>query len=202
MPLAVQTRLLRVLQEGIVQPVGSDQSLSVDVRVVSATHQDLEHAINDKLFRQDLYFRIRGIELFVPPLRARQEDILFLANQFLGPMKRLSNEAVASLMQYAWPGNVRELKQRIESAAAMSESETLSAFDIGLSSSNRATGKCEFEAYFDLPLTEARNQLVEDFERVAIERALELEQGNISAAARRLGMHRQSLQQKMKKQMN
>ncbi len=202
MPLAVQTRLLRVLQEGIVQSVGSDQNISVDVRVVSATHQDLEQAINDKLFRQDLYFRIRGIELFVPPLRARQEDILFLANQFLGPTKRLSNEAVASLMQYAWPGNVRELKQRIESAAAMSESETLSAIDIGLSASHRPTGNREFEAYLDLTLTEARSQLVEDFERVAIERALELEQGNISAAARRLGMHRQSLQQKMKKQTN
>ncbi len=198
MPLSVQTRLLRVLQEGIVQPVGSEQSRSVDVRVVSATHQDLEQAIVDKVFRQDLYFRIRGIELNVPPLRARQEDILFLANQFLGPSKRLSNEAVASMLKYTWPGNVRELKQRIESASAMAESDSISSVDIGLSKANHSVESSGFDAYLDLPLTEARNKLVEDFERIAIQRALGLEQGNISAAARKLGVHRQSLQQKLK----
>ena len=202
MPLAVQTRLLRVLQEGIVQPVGSGQSISVDVRVVSATHQDLEQAITDKAFREDLYYRIRGIELYVPPLRARQEDILFLANRFLEPTKHLSNEAVASMLQYNWPGNVRELKQRIESASAMSESDSIFATDIGLSTSIRVEINAGFDAYLDLPLTEARNQLVEDFERIAIKRALDLEQNNISAAARRLGIHRQSLQQKLKQQEN
>jgi len=202
MPLAVQTRLLRVLQEGIVQPVGSGQSISVDVRVVSATHQDLEQAITDKAFREDLYYRIRGIELHVPPLRARQEDILFLANRFLGTTKRLSNEAITSMLQYNWPGNVRELKQRIESASAMSESDSISEMDLGLSVSNRTEVHSGFDAYLDLPLTEARNQLVEDFERIAISRALDLEQNNISAAARRLGIHRQSLQQKLKQQEN
>ncbi len=202
MPVAVQTRLLRVLQEGIVQPVGSGQSISVDVRVVSATHQDLEQAIKDKAFREDLYYRIRGIELHVPPLRARQEDILFLANRFLEPTKRLSNEAVSSMLHYNWPGNVRELKQRIESASAMSESDSIFATDIGLSTSIRVEINAGFDAYLDLPLTEARNLLVEDFERIAIRRALDLEQNNISAAARRLGIHRQSLQQKLKQQEN
>jgi DNA-binding NtrC family response regulator len=198
MPLAVQTRLLRVLQEGVVQPVGSEASISVDVRVVSATHQDLEQAIVDKAFRQDLFFRIRGIELIVPPLRARQEDILFLANRFLGPEKRLSESAVTSLLQYGWPGNVRELKQRIESASAMSGSNLITLQDIGVPSSHASTSNTEFASYLDMPLSEARHQLVEDFERTAIRRALELEQGNISAAARRLGIHRQSLQQKLK----
>ncbi len=198
MPIAVQTRLLRVLQEGVVQPVGSERSISVDVRIVSATHQDLEQAIHDKVFRQDLFFRIRGIELLVPPLRSRQEDILFLANRFLGAERRLSNNAVTGLLQYAWPGNVRELKQRVESAAAMSEANVLTAQDIGLPSCQRSISESGFDAYLELPLSEARTQLVEDFERVAIHRALEREQGNISAAARKLGIHRQSLQQKIK----
>jgi transcriptional regulator with PAS, ATPase and Fis domain len=158
----------------------------------------LEQAIADKAFRQDLFFRIRGIELLVPPLRARQEDILFLANRFLGPEKRLSELAVASLLQYGWPGNVRELKQRIESAAAMSESNILTLDDIGVPSSHSPALDMDFASYLDMPLSEARNRLVFDFERTAIRRALEREQGNISAAARRLGIHRQSLQQKMK----
>ncbi len=198
MPVGVQTRLLRVLQEGIVQPVGSSERIHVDVRIISATHQDLENAIQEKLFREDLYYRLRGIELSVPALRARQEDILFLAKRFLGSKKHLSNEAVRSLLEYTWPGNVRELKQRIESALAMSSSDVLSPSDVGLSKSGRTTERGRFDEYFDMPLTEAKARLSEEFERQAIQRAIELESGNISAAARRLGIHRQSLQQKIK----
>ena len=106
------------------------------------------------------------------------------------------------MLQYAWPGNVRELKQRIESASVMSESEAISPQDIGLVAASSVNVDCNFSEYLDRPLTEARNQLVEDFERFAIQRALEQEQGNISAAARKLGIHRQSLQQKLKQLEN
>ncbi len=198
MPPAVQTRLLRVLQENVVQPVGSEELIAVDVRVVSATHQNLEEAIVEKNFRQDLYYRLRGIELSIPPLRCRQEDILLLANEFLGSDHAFSSDAVKCLLQHSWPGNVRELKQRMLSAVAMAETERILPGDLGLAIQKHAESTDNFERYFDLPLTEARNLLLDDFDRVAIERALKLDDGNISAAARRLGIHRQSLQQKMK----
>jgi DNA-binding NtrC family response regulator len=198
MPTAVQTRLLRVLQEGIVQPVGSEDGVQVDVRIISATHQDLEQQIVEKLFRQDLYFRLRGIELMLPALRHRNEDILLLANRMLDDQHEFSKAAIAAMLTHPWPGNVRELKQRVESSIAMSDDEIISPLDLGLSEVLPNVDTATFQAYYDLPLTEAKNRLVEDFERVAIERAIEQESGNVSAAARRLGIHRQNLQQKMK----
>lgn len=198
MPVAVQTRLLRVLQEGIVQPVGSEEGVQVDVRVISATHQDLEQQIAEKLFRQDLYFRLRGIELSLPALRHRSEDILLLARQILGDRHEFSKSAVAAMLQHPWPGNVRELKQRVESSLAMADGEVISAQDLGLADNSATVQLDAFQAYYDLPLTEAKTRLVEDFERAAIERAVEQEGGNVSATARRLGIHRQNLQLKMK----
>lgn len=198
MPASVQTRLLRVLQEGIVQPVGTEDVVTVDVQVISATHQDLDQSIQDKVFRQDLYFRLKGIELFIPPLRTRHEDILLLANAFLRDDVTLATDAVAALLQHTWPGNVRELKQMVNAASALCESETIRPADLGLVSERQISEPAGFNRYFDLPLTEARQMLVEEFERAAIERALDTEGQNVSAAARRLGIHRQSLQQKMK----
>ncbi len=198
MPASVQTRLLRVLQEGIVQPVGSEDGIRVNVRVISATHQDLEQAITDKVFRHDLYFRLKGIELTVPPLRERQEDILLLANSFLASDRAFSQCAVAALMAHRWPGNVRELQQMIASAAALGESEKITARDLGLAAALPSSTSRSWEPYLDLPLSEARDRVTEDFERASIGHALEQEFGNISAAARRLGIHRQSLQQKLR----
>lgn len=198
MPAAIQTRLLRVLQEGVVQPVGSETGVPVDVRIISATHQDLEEQINAKLFRQDLYFRLRGIELTLPALRHRNEDILLLAKGWLGGTHEFTKEAIAAMLNHSWPGNVRELKQRVESSIAMAESDQICATDLGLVDSNQAAVTSLFDRYLDLPLTEAKSKLTEDFERTAILRALEMDAGNLSAAARRLGIHRQNLQQKMK----
>ena len=198
MPAPIQTRLLRVLQEGIVQPVGSEKAYSVDVRVISATHQELEQSIADKIFRQDLYYRLKGIELAIPPLRQRQEDIPLLANSFLDAEMSFSQDALSALINAKWPGNVRELKQTVQAAAALSESQTISAVDLGLRSCRVETDESSFAEYFDLPLNEARSLLLRRFERAAIEHAVKAESNNISAAARRLGMHRQSLQQKIK----
>jgi DNA-binding NtrC family response regulator len=198
MPAPVQTRLLRVLQEQTLTPVGSEEEIAVDVRVVSATHQELESAIEEKRFRADLYYRLKGIELRLPPLRTRREDIVLLAHRFAGSQIEFDQECVAAMLQFPWPGNVRELKQRVESAVAMATSSRLTPADLGLvSQSNESTG-LEFDAYFDLPLTEAKQLLIDRFESAAIERAMKLENNNVSAAARRLGIHRQNLQQKLK----
>lgn len=203
MPLGVQTRLLRVLQEGIVQPVGSEESVSIDVRIISATHQDLEEAISENHFRSDLYYRLRGIELRLPPLRTRREDIILLSNQWLKPDQFFSQATITTMMNYAWPGNVRELKQRVEAASAMASSVELTINDLGITNSpdsnTTATESDGFPAdLLQLPLTEAKQVLGDRFEKFAITRALKDEQFNVSAAARRLGIHRQSLQQKMK----
>ncbi|MCP4508837.1 MAG: sigma-54-dependent Fis family transcriptional regulator [Fuerstiella sp.] len=203
MPATVQTRLLRVLQEGIVQPIGTEECIKVDVRIVSATHQDLDQAVTDRAFRQDLFFRLKGIELFIPPLRNRHEDILLLAKEFLAANAGsadvvLSHETVAAMLQHTWPGNVRELQQMVSAAAALCEGDVIHPADVGLAPTRSKADDTAFERYLDLPLTEARNQLVETFERLMIERSLQMESGNVSAAARRLGIHRQSLQQKMK----
>ncbi len=197
MPFGIQTRLLRVLQEKVVQPVGADRPIPIDVRWISATHQNLEQGIEDKLFRQDLYYRLRGIELYLPPLRHRPEDILLLCDEY-AEHRSFSHEAIAALLQYNWPGNVRELKQRIQSAMVMTDAEVLQPMHLGLATAPRSDTTSLFETYLDYPLTEGKQRVTEDFERFAIERALRLEDGNVTGAAKRLGIHRQSLQQKMK----
>jgi DNA-binding NtrC family response regulator len=198
MPMKIQTRLLRVIQEGIVQPVGSEKSYHVDVRVISATHQPLLECIAQKTFREDLYFRLKGIELVVPPLRQRHEDILLIANHALPDGMVFAAEAAMNLISNPWPGNIRELLQKVQAAAAMADSMTISSRDLGLVESNNPSDPSPFSEYLGLPLSEAKANLIERFERAAISHALDASGGNISAAARQLGMHRQSLQQKMK----
>lgn len=134
-PLPLQVKLLRVLQDREVQPVGSDQSLKVDVRIMGATNQDLEKAVEDGKFREDLYYRIHVIPIHVPPLRERKEDIPFLIDHFIRKyssrlekkIEGIDPAAVQQLMQKNWPGNVRELENRIEQAVVMSREEILGA---------------------------------------------------------------------------
>jgi DNA-binding NtrC family response regulator len=219
MPLALQSKLLRVLQDRIVAPVGSTKNVQVDVRVVCATNQNLLAAIEESRFRQDLYYRVRGIELHVPPLRDRREDIVLLVDYFLDrpahanqdtaddvAPPRPSRAAVDRLLAHHWPGNVRELEQAVLAAAAMAEGESIGPNDWNLtraggagSSADSALGAgSEFATLMGIPLTDAKAQLVERYERHAIAAALDAHRGNVSAAARQLGIHRQSLQQKIK----
>jgi len=204
MPLPAQTKILRSLQERCIQPVGSSKSIAVDVRVITATHQDLSHAIAEGHFRQDLYYRIKGLELHVPPLRVRQEDIILLANYFLDRLSgklpelpRLAADAINVLLTHAWPGNVRELEHTLTAAATLAVGPEIHAADLRLPGQVRGVPEPSFTALMELPLTEAKERLLAEFERTAITAALEKHAGNVSAAARQLGIHRQNLQQKM-----
>lgn len=205
LPLTAQAKLLRALQERKVTPVGSEQPIEVDVRVISATHQPLEERIADGRFRRDLYYRLRGFEIVLPPLRSRREDVLVLAQAFLEreasrqsrPVPELARDAVQALLGHDWPGNVRELEQAVVAAVAICEQPVLHAADLGLAVRAAPTDGDPFANYYGMPFAEAKADLVETFERAMLTAALEQTQGNISEAARHLGMHRQSLQQKL-----
>jgi len=199
MPGATQAKILRVLEERQVTPVGSSKSRAVDVRVVSATHQDLDAAREDGRFREDLYFRLKGVELVLPPLRERREDIGLLADVFLsraGSGLEVAPAARDRLLGHQWPGNVRELEQVLSAASVLCDGGRIEAGDLDLGGPGEAAAG--YARFLELPLTAAKAELVAEFERASIEAALARSGGNISAAARQLGIHRQSLQQKLK----
>lgn len=136
--LPLQAKLLRVIQERCVTPVGDTRAHEVDVRIIAATHRDLALMVREGTFRQDLFFRLNVVVTTLPPLRERTEDILPLANHFLQkqadlydePVRRLSDEAAAALVRYTWPGNVRELANAMESAHVLAQGETIELADL------------------------------------------------------------------------
>jgi len=180
LPLAGQAKLLRVLQSGEFERLGSSQTRRVDVRLLAATNADLRQAIGQGNFRQDLYFRLNVIEIAVPPLSRRRDDIVPLAEHFLRGKKHLENDARSALVSYDWPGNVRELQNRITRATLMSSSDTITREDLG----------------FDMPGREPRDVPVE---RKEIETALLESRGSVSRAAEALGVSRQALYRRMEK---
>jgi two-component system response regulator HydG len=211
---AFQAKLLRVLQEGEVRRVGESLPIKVDVRVVAATNQNLEQAVEEKRFRQDLYYRLAVVTLRVPPLRERKEDIPLLAEHFLARFsersntkKRLSAAAVERLMTHDFPGNVRELENSVEQAAALGDGPELSPADFPLrprrppsgepSGSFLAAGPQGDAAAAPAPSTLA--EAVEVAERVSIEGALKLAQGDLGDVARRLDVSPTTLWRKMKR---
>jgi two-component system, NtrC family, nitrogen regulation response regulator NtrX len=201
MSLKTQAKVLRVLQEQVIQPVGSHRVVSVDVRVIAATNKDLPAEIRAGRFREDLYFRLAVIPIFVAPLRDRGKDIPLLADHFMATLaaeygrrpRRLAPEALARLQQYAWPGNVRELRNVIERLLIMVPGDTITAQDLAFLGRDTPT---EEPPTVDggLPLGEAR----ERFEREYILQALAAQQGNISRAADALGVERSNLYKKMR----
>ena len=189
---AGQMKVLRVLQSGEFERLGSSETRRVDVRVLAATNADLRQAIRAGRFREDLFFRLDVIELAVPPLRDRREDILPLAETFLrsysagsGAPRTLDAGARAALVEYAWPGNVRELMNRIQRATLTSSGPTLTAGDLALEASVPPPSESDPEASAG--------------ERGEIERLLLDCGGSVSRAAARLGMSRQALYRKMEK---
>ncbi|MFL9999622.1 sigma-54 dependent transcriptional regulator [Paraburkholderia dipogonis] len=200
LPLPMQAKLLRVIQERTLTPVGSNTSVAIDVRIVAATHRDLAAEVAARTFREDLFYRLNVIPVHLPPLRDRPDDILPLAAHFLtaaanlaGPARTLSGDGERSLLAHAWPGNVRELKNAMERVAALARGPLVTADDLAFLTAPRA-GVSEIPAaLLDLPLPQA----IEWLERAAIERALQQSAGNRAEAARRLGISRQSLYTKI-----
>ena len=179
---AGQMKLLRVLQTGEFERLGSSETRRVDVRVLCATNADLQQAIARGAFRQDLYFRVAVIELAVPPLRDRREDVLPLAETFLASSsKSLSDGARDALLAHTWSGNVRELQNRIQRAVAVSASDVISAEDLGLVAVAAARAE-------ETPI-----------ERTQIEMAIRNANGSVSRAAEALGLSRQALYRRMEK---
>lgn len=168
-------------QTGEFERLGSSETRRVDVRVLCATNADLHQAIARGTFRQDLFFRIAVIELNVPPLRQRREDVLPLADAFLKPPKQLGDAARAALLAHDWPGNVRELQNRILRATAVATDDTITPADLGLAHDSEAKSE-------EVPL-----------ERKEIEMALLNANGSVSRAAEALGISRQALYRRMEK---
>jgi two-component system response regulator HydG len=197
-PLAVQAKLLRVLQNREVRPLGATQPLAVDLRVVCATHRDLAAMVAAGRFRQDLYYRLNVVRLPLPPLRERREDIPRLAQHFLEQHRqRRSNvrgftaEALQALAAYDWPGNVRELENTVESALALAVGEQLDVADLLLPSGTASPPAAAVAPTSVVPLSLAA------YERAALERALHECGGDASAAARRLGIGRSTFYRKL-----
>ena len=200
-----QAKVLRVLQERSFERVGGTQAIEVDVRVVAATHRDLEADVAAGRFREDLYYRLKVVELTLPPLRERAEDLPALAQRFLQQVaerldragKRLSPDALAALARHTWPGNVRELRNVLEQAAVLSAGDEIQPDELMVV---RRTGDGLPAAVPvpDVPFSDAKRQAIEAFERAYLLRALRDNDGNISRTAENIGMVRQSLQQKIR----
>jgi DNA-binding NtrC family response regulator len=204
MPPETQAKILRVLQERAFERVGGTRPIEVDVRVVAATHRNLEEEVKAGRFREDLYYRLKVVEVELPPLRERAEDVPALAQRFLEEVtdrvgrekKRIGEDALAALVRYPWPGNVRELRNAIEQAVVLAPRPVLEASDLRLPGPE---GPPTAEAgNAGLAFSDAKKRAVERFERAFLLQALRSHGGNISRAAESVGMVRQSLQQKIR----
>lgn len=195
MPLAMQVKLLRAVQEREIREVGSETSVKVDVRIIAATNKDLGEAVKNGTFRNDLYYRISVVPLFIPPLRERRDDIPLLAQHFLTQSMKRSNKDIKGftpaslhrLMINPWPGNVRELENAVEKAVVMSQQDMLTP-DLFPSVSASAESPLK-------PLTEAK----EEFERTYLKNVLHLTGGNISRAAQFAGRYRADFYKMLRK---
>jgi two-component system response regulator HydG len=202
MPLSMQTKLLRVLETREIVPVGSNEPISVDVRLISATNRDLGEAVKEGKFRQDLYFRLKSVTLRIPPLRERCEDIPLMIEYFLRKSVDLTGRQITEitpaardiLVNYYWPGNVRELKNCIESMVVLSDRNKLDVDDISEEireqSSPRTTAI--------VPLTSLAGKSLEELEIEHIRNTLQLTNGNREQAAKILGIAPRTLYRKLK----
>jgi len=202
MPPPLQAKLLRVLQERVIERVGGRESIPIDVRVVCATHRDLALRIEDEVFREDLYFRIGEITIDIPPLRERGDDVVLLARHFLEKCaarektraKRLSSDAEQALKSHPWRGNVRELENAINRAALLSEGDEIKPADLALRTGAKRAPDQGAPAAGVITIREARAKA----ERDALRAAFEEHADNLTAAAKLLGVSRPTLYNLMK----
>lgn len=207
--LSLQGKLLRLLEDKVVRRLGSLRDVKVNVRVVAATNQPLERRVQDQRFRSDLFFRLRGVQLHLPPLRERGDDILLLARHFLvvhggryGKRDlRLDNDAERILLQYSWPGNVRELRNTVEQMVLLADSSVIHPAHINLCATLGETGS----AASGVERNSVEHALaqegfrLEDWERTMVHKALEKSAWNVSRAAKLLGLSRDTLRYRIEK---
>jgi len=203
LPLGAQTRLLRVLQEKEIERVGGTRQLKVDIRVIAATHRDLQQMMEDGDFRNDLYFRLQVFPIVIPPLRERTGDIPALVQHFMQKKSRqmklpeaptLDPGAIGQLMAYDWPGNIRELENAVERALIISRGKPLSFYDFGLNSKPK-TGSSLDPSLQDFPLLDT---IVSDH----IQKALQISKGKVEGkggGAELLGINHGTLRHRMRK---
>jgi DNA-binding NtrC family response regulator len=197
MPMEMQAKILRVLQDKVITPVGGQSSHQVNIRILAATHQDLGKKIRDGSFRHDLYFRLNVLNIRLPPLRERGKDILLLAQLFLerstSPPKSLGASAAKLLSEHSWPGNVRELENIIRSSSLAVRGGVIDASDLQMAVTDRPSGT-QIEELLELDFHSA----VSRFEKLLLIKTLRKTNGNRAEAARLLNMHRQLLYAKLK----
>jgi DNA-binding NtrC family response regulator len=211
MPLETQAKLLRVLQEREFERVGGNEPIRVDVRVLAATNQALEAAVPAGRFREDLYYRLKVIELVIPPLHERREDIPLLIDHFLKQaaerfhraVKPLSGDALRACLGHPWKGNVRELRSAVEQALLLAPGPEITVEDLfgaaaAAAPSTGPSGAAPAVPSGGVSFREAKERVIDAFERDFILQALRRHGGNITKAAEEVGMYRQSLQQKMR----
>lgn len=212
--MAVQSKLLRVLQDQEFRPLGSTKSRTVDVKIIAATNADLRYLVETRQFREDLFYRLNILSVVLPPLRDRKEDILLLANHFLKVYATefcratitIGHSAKAKLMGHAWPGNVRELQGVLQRAVAMGLGGTLEGHDIDLPETERPeltrptmtlvsrgviSDDCSFQAM--------KTKVIDEFERAYLSELLSAHHGNISKAARAAKKERRAFQRLLQK---
>jgi DNA-binding NtrC family response regulator len=200
-----QAKVLRVLQERAFERVGGTKPIEVDVRVVAATHRDLEAEVKEGRFREDLYYRLKVVEVEIPPLRERLEDVPLLVDRVLDQLAaRLGREkavmdesALARLVRHPWPGNVRELRNVVEQAAVLASGQAIEEDDLNLDGGRQLPADA-LAPDPAVPFADAKKRVVERFERDYLLGALRRHGGNISRTAEAIGMVRQSLQQKIR----
>lgn len=205
LPLSLQVKLLRAIQEKKIRPVGEQHEIPVDVRLLSATHKDLAKMVQEGSFRQDLYYRINVIELSLPPLRARAADVVQIAEHLLArlakanqvPVPQFSRQALTALRQYSFPGNVRELENILERALALHEGDKIDVEDLNLQIAVEEAAIPQ-ASNFNAEQMSLENYL-EDVEKKALTAALEENRWNKTAAAKQLGMTFRSFRYRLKK---
>ena len=202
-PLNLQAKLLTVLEQRAVTPVGRNEAVPIDIRVIAATNVPREQLADEARFRQDLLFRLNTVELTLPPLRARREDIPEIANYYADlysqkyqkPMRDFSPEALSAMQSYAWPGNVRALRHAVERAVILAEGDSISELDLQLSAAD-AVKVAQGAQATDV---DADDLNLERMEKRTIQAALKRHRYNISHAARELGLTRAALYRRMEK---
>jgi DNA-binding NtrC family response regulator len=207
MPLEMQVKLLRILQEQEFERVGGVNTIRTDVRIITATNKDLEAEVKLGRFREDLYYRLNVLPIHLPPLRDRKDDIELLVRYFLVQFNQklkkkitgLTPETLAALKAYAWPGNIRQLENVLERMILMSEGQVLSVEDLPDEISCLVVSRMESDHQESQPsLKQIVRRQTQSLERELIEKALEETNGNVTRAAEKLGLSRKGLQLKMK----